>query len=107
MKNIKPPNDSAISGVASAHDLAFQALGPLSWFVSAVMDIARQIPGLTSTTFISSLIAAADCLLGPVQLYFVTEVDQYGQQLNVASNVSSAQTCNVAPYAAALSPHTV
>ena len=92
-----PPADDVIQTAAQAQDLAFAALAPRSNLVYIMQEMAASITGLTSKSFLPSLIASTDCLLGPVQLDFVTELDAAGLPRNVASNVSSAQLCLVSP----------
>ena len=84
-----------IQTTAQAQDLAFAALAPRSNLVYNMQEMAASITGLTSKSFLPSLVVSTDCLLGPVQLDFVTELDAAGQPRNVASNVSSAQLCLV------------
>ena len=89
--------------VALQHDLPFGALGSESYLVRSQQEITSHITGLTNRSFLSALLGAADSLLGPIQVDVVTQVDpQTGRAKNVASNVSSAQTCNVAPCAHAV-----
>ena len=92
-----PPADDVIQSTAQAQDLAFAALAPRSNFVYLVQEMSASITGLTSKSFLPSLIASTDCLLGPVQFDFVTELDAAGRPRNVASNVSSSQLCLVSP----------
>lgn len=95
--NPVPPADDVIQQVAQAQDLTFLALAPRSNLVYLVGEMASHITGLTAKCFLPSLYAATDCLLGPVQFDFVTEVDAFGRPRNVAHNVSSYQGVLIAP----------
>lgn len=97
--NVKPPSDDCILSMAQAHDIAFLSLRSKSHFVGLVGDMTSRISGLTSKTFVPSLVASTDCFLGPIQFEFVTATDSNGDPINIAKNVSSAQVANVAPYA--------
>ena len=94
---LKAPADDVLAAVATEHSLAFEALAADSSFVKLHMRMANAVSGLTSKAMVPSCLAASDCALGAIQLDFVTEVDERGSAINVASNISSAQTANVAP----------
>ena len=89
---IKPPADDVIVSMAAEQDLAFLALEPRSHLVKVFHQMSDGISGLTTKAFVPSLTAAADAMIGPVQLDFVMQVDSEGAAINVASNISSAQS---------------
>ena len=62
-----------------------------------IAKMATYIPGLTAKAFMASTMAAADCMLGPIEHIFVTEVGPDGAARNTARNVSSVSAVNVAP----------
>jgi len=101
---IKPPSDDLLAQLAQTQDLAFSALGARSHLVQYSQEMSSHFTGLTTRAFLPSILAAADVLLGPVQVEAVTECNQHGAARNVARNVSAAFTCNVAP--CARPPHT-
>lgn len=97
--SLKPPSDETIAVVAQAQDMVFNALAGKSFFVRAHKDLASKVTGLTSRTFIPSVVVAADVLLGPIQFDAVTQLDEYDAALNTASNITGAMMCNLAPCA--------
>ena len=97
----KPPSDEVIATVAQAQDLAFLGFSNRSSFVRLSECMASKITGLTVRAFIPALVVAADCITGPIQHDATTEVDSNGLAKNVASNISGAIMCNVAPCASA------
>ena len=93
----KPPSDDVLASMAEAQDLNFLALAQKSVLVSMIAKMATYIPGLTAKAFMASTMAAADCMLGPIEHIFVTEVGPDGAARNTARNVSSVSAVNVAP----------
>ena len=94
----KPPADDVLAALAVDHDTCFLALESKSYMVSMFRELAGNISGLTAKAFVPSIIAATDCVLGPVKLKAITEVNSDGEVVNEACTTSSAQTANVAVY---------
>ena len=103
--SLKPPSDETIAAVSQAQDLVFVALQGRSNFVRIMTRIAGEVTNLSARAFVPSVVAATDCLLGPIQFDAVTQLNEEGASLNTASNVTGAMICNLAPCASpALAP---
>ena len=85
--------------MAQAHDLRFQGLISRSHLVAMTAELSSGVTGLTSKSFLPSLLTAVDCFLGPIDVRAVTEVDSAGTPLNITQGVSAVFAGHVAPCA--------
>ena len=68
-----PPADDILGSMAAEHDLSLMALAPKSSIISFLSEMTDHVQGLTAKSFLPSMLCAADTLLGPHRLDFVSE----------------------------------